>query len=237
MPTYYAHFPEDERPSKRRKTLKPVEEEPELEEARSAQEPFANDSVPEVQMNDDFGLGLDFGGGSLGDDFNPGVEPEPIPYLRSSEEPGQGRQNSRPPSVGGDFNFAPDSNDPNAGGSQRSSLFPWDNAGAGPSSSVDFGPDRVVVDRAETRVRNSPLMSSRRESSLGLSQTGSVGRGISPADLPSRGSQGFGEDFVFDGVDSLGQGNTRVVESQRTEADVASLERTTIDFLESVNSH
>jgi len=63
MPTYCAYFPEDERPSKRRKTLKPAEEEPELEEARSAQEPFPND-VPEVQMNDDFGLGLDFGGGS-----------------------------------------------------------------------------------------------------------------------------------------------------------------------------
>ncbi|THV04964.1 hypothetical protein K435DRAFT_961677 [Dendrothele bispora CBS 962.96] len=226
---------DDDRPTKRRKVREQVDDVPELEDPRSAQDHIPNDSIPEAAM--EFGLGLDFDDGGLDNGFYRGAEPEPIHTLRSSEEPGQGRQNSRPPSAGGDFNFEPDSNDLNAG-SQRSSLFPWDNAGAGTSSSVDLGPDRVSVDRAETRIRSSPIVNSRRDSPFGFSQTGSFGRGLSPADLGNRGSQTFGEDFVFDGVeDSQAQGNTRVetqTQTQRTEVDLAALEKNSFNFLEYV---
>ncbi|KAF5374749.1 hypothetical protein D9758_000295 [Tetrapyrgos nigripes] len=225
------HMPDDEPPSKRRKIQKQVVYE-ELETARSVQEEAPVDDMPEPMAEDHFGLGLDFGV-AFGDDFGGGANPEPEPShnLRSSEEPGQGRRDSRQLSIGRDFDFGPSSNDLNAG-SQRSSLFPWDNAGAGPSSSVDFGPDRVSVDRAETRIRSSPKVNSRRESSVGFSQIGSIGRGLSPADLGTRGSQVFGDDFIFDGVDDT-QGNTlETQQTQRTEADLAALEKNSFNFLE-----
>ncbi|KAJ8702578.1 R8 protein [Pleurotus ostreatus] len=93
-------------------------------------------------------------------DFEAPMEPLDAGRLRSSEEPGQGRNASRAPSVLGD-NFGFDFGvglDGQRGNSQRSSLFPWDNAGAS-SSVAGFAPfngsDRVSVDHAEMRLRGS----------------------------------------------------------------------------------
>ncbi|KAJ3751978.1 hypothetical protein EV360DRAFT_56004 [Lentinula raphanica] len=160
--------------------------------------------------------------------FDAGWNNDFEPRLRSSEEPGQARQMSKPPSdVGVNFSFdlGPFGRQE---GSQRSSLFPWDNAGAGPSSSVDGvggGSDRISIDRAEVRIRGSSF--SRRESSL-PSQNGSIGiRGISPADIGIRGSQTIGEDFVFSGKSSFHY-------SQKSELNLITLERNSFNFLEYV---
>ncbi|KAJ4484723.1 Rec8 like protein-domain-containing protein [Lentinula edodes] len=167
------------------------------------------------------------------------------PRLRSSEEPGQARQMSKPLSdIGANFSFDLGSLGRQEG-SQRSSLFPWDNAGAGPSSSVDAfggGSDRVSIDRAEIRIRGSSF--SRRESSLVPSQNGSTGiRGISPGDIGIRGSQVIGEDFVFSGVEpentqTMNTQNTQTmntntqIDSQKSDLNLITLERNSFNFLE-----
>ncbi|KAJ3779208.1 Rec8 like protein-domain-containing protein [Lentinula raphanica] len=173
--------------------------------------------------------------------FDAGWNNDFEPRLRSSEEPGQARQMSKPPSdVGANFSFdlGPFGRQE---GSQRSSLFPWDNAGAGPSSSVDGvggGSDRISIDRAEVRIRGSSF--SRRESSL-PSQNGSIGiRGISPADIGIRGSQTIGEDFVFSVEPEKTQNtNTQTmtmtqIDSQKSELNLITLERNSFNFLEYV---
>ncbi|KAJ4486110.1 Rec8 like protein-domain-containing protein [Lentinula aciculospora] len=162
--------------------------------------------------------------------------------LRSSEEPGQARHISKPPSdIGANFNFDLGSISRQEG-SQRSSLFPWDNAGAGASSSVDAfggGSDRISFDRAEVKIRGSSF--SRRESSLIPSQNGSTGiRGISPVDIRIRESQVINEDFVFSGV---GPENTQTMntqtmntntqlDSQKSDLNLITLERNSFNFLE-----
>ncbi|KIK70969.1 hypothetical protein GYMLUDRAFT_254265 [Collybiopsis luxurians FD-317 M1] len=159
------------------------------------------------------------------------------PILRSSEEPGQARQISRPPSdIGGNLSLDLGQQEL----SQRSSLFPWDNAG--PSSSVDRfggGSDRISIDRGEIRMRGSSF--TRRESSLALSQTGSAGaRGISPGDIGMRGSQIIGEDFIFSGVEpedtqtmNTQTMNTNTqIDSQKSEMNLMTLERNSLNFLE-----
>lgn len=119
-----------------------------------------------------------------------------------SKEPGQGRRLSQPPSMydhEADLGFNFGTQDPLAS-SQRSSLFPWDNAGVGSSSSGAFGPagsDRISFDRAEIKLRGSSL--SRRESSLIPSQIGSARNsvGFSPGAF-GKDSQIIGEDYVFE---------------------------------------
>ncbi|KAJ3799937.1 Rec8 like protein-domain-containing protein [Lentinula aff. detonsa] len=163
------------------------------------------------------------------------------PRLRSSEEPGQARQISKPPSdIGANFSFDLGSFGRQEG-SQKSSLFPWDNAGAGPSSSIDGvggGSDRISIDRAEVRIRGSSF--SRRESSLVPSQNGSTGiRGISPGDIGIRGSQVVGEDFVFSVEPENTQNmhtqtmNTNTqLDSQKSDLNLITLERNSFNFLE-----
>jgi meiotic recombination protein REC8, fungi type len=92
--------------------------------------------------------------------------------------------------------------------SQRSALFPWDDAGA--SSSISGAvlqgrqsSGKISVDHAETRMRGSSV--SRRGSSL-LSQHGEVfgGAGGFPV-IINESPQLNDEDFVFNGtsIDSL----------------------------------
>ena len=82
-------------------------------------------------------------------------------------------------------------------GSQRSSLFPWDNAGASSSNdAADAGlpGNENFVDHVDVRLRSSSLS----HHSPIVPSIATVGIGFSP--VPSgRGSQVFGEDFAFDG--------------------------------------
>lgn len=88
-----------------------------------------------------------------------------------------------------------------SGGSQRSSLFPWDNAG--PSSSGggnDVGPDIEDYPIEPVNVNlGSASINSRRESSLAPSHRGGVGGLTFSPVIEKGGSQIMGEDFAFDG--------------------------------------
>jgi hypothetical protein len=115
-----------------------------------------------------------------------------------SQEPGQGRRVSRLPSVGDNIGF--DIGTPHdLFGSQRSSLFPWDNAGMNSSSSAPGmpGSDQIYVDPVELKLRGSSQ--SRRSSSLIPSQIGSIAEGFSPAPL-RQSSQALPEDYVFESM-------------------------------------
>jgi len=85
-------------------------------------------------------------------------------------------------------------------GSQRTSLFPWDNAGASSSGGGnDADPD---IDHPIEPVNVTLLgsVNSRRESSLAPSQRGSVVGGLTFSPLIGKGgSQIMEEDFAFDG--------------------------------------
>lgn len=144
---------------------------------------------------------------------------------RSSEEPGQARRVSRPPSVfGSQFDLFGPGQDAFSG-SQRSALFPWDNAGA--SSSINGGTvgrgssARHSLGRADTRLRGSSV-SSRRESPLHPGRYPD-----SPLDFGGRHSLD-GEGFEFDvpGEESA------VVDSQQSDANLLTLERNSYHFLE-----
>ncbi|KAJ3937794.1 MAG: Rec8 like protein-domain-containing protein [Lentinula lateritia] len=224
---------EDEPPTKRRKVAA----------ARDRGfEDYMQVDDPEPNMENE----AEMGRGDEGNFFEAGWNDIDLePRLRSSEEPGQARQMSKPLSdIGANFSFDLGSLGRQEG-SQRSSLFPWDNAGAGPSSSVDAfggGSDRVSIDRAEIRIRGSSF--SRRESSLVPSQNGSTGiRGISPGDIGIRGSQVIGEDFVFSGVEpentqTMNTQNTQTmntntqIDSQKSDLNLITLERNSFNFLE-----
>ena len=83
-------------------------------------------------------------------------------------------------------------------GSQRSSLFPWDNAGASSSNgnAADGGlpGSENLVDHVDVRLRSNSLS----HHSPIVPSIATAGIGFSP--IPSgRGSQVFGEDFAFDG--------------------------------------
>lgn len=122
----------------------------------------------------------------------------------SHQEPGQGRfGSSRPASIRGS-NFGIDFAAQNSQGySQRSALFPWDNAGdGGASSSVTGFPlggenGDIPVDRVEVRLRGSTASAkSRRASSLLLSRMGSVG---GAPGSPLNEEEIIAEDFAFEG--------------------------------------
>jgi meiotic recombination protein REC8 len=87
--------------------------------------------------------------------------------------------------------------------SQRSSLFPWDHAGASSSvAGAPFGPpgsgsNRASIDRVETRLRSTESPLSRRESG---SATGKVA--FSPMSV-GRDNQLAGDDFAFDSQISI----------------------------------
>ncbi|KAI0068210.1 hypothetical protein BV25DRAFT_1911222 [Artomyces pyxidatus] len=159
-------------------------------------------------------------------------------HQRSSEEPGQGRHFSHPSSpLGGAFEFDLGRNVEPVSGSQKSSLFPWDNAG--PSSSViggaafDPGSDRVSIGHAEVRIRGSSAGRTKRDSSLGPSQFGSTvgGPGFSPGAFGRFGSQIDGDNFEFD-VPADVPSHAPVEESQQSDLNLVTLERNSFNFLE-----
>ena len=121
------------------------------------------------------------------------------------QEPGQARRISRSASVLGSQNLGFDLGPrETANGSQRSSLFPWDNAG--PSSSTGNGAFPIIGDEqavvpVDIRMRSSSV--SRRDSPLAPSLRGrlppqNITAGLSPT-AAGRNVQIFGEDFAFDG--------------------------------------
>lgn len=108
----------------------------------------------------------------------------------SPQEPGQGRRVSRPPSaVGSQFNFDPLLS--HNSGTQRSSLFPWDNAGA--SSSVGGGPASDFLPGSVLR-RGGGLSLSSRIGSPALHLIGA-----SPDGLAFNNRRTSAEHFEFDG--------------------------------------
>ncbi|PPQ76339.1 hypothetical protein CVT26_008967 [Gymnopilus dilepis] len=158
---------------------------------------------------------------------------EPADNRHSSEEPGQARRLSRSASVlGRDFLDFEARALNSRNGSQKSSLFPWDNAG--PSSSSGNIPLPDVLDKADTRLgsitsfsrRGSPMAGSQRDSLHAAAIS------FSPAPV-GRGSQIFGEDFAFDveGTAEETQLETQQ-ETQRSEANQLALERNSHNFLE-----
>ncbi|KAF7347844.1 RNA cytidine acetyltransferase [Mycena venus] len=222
--------PADEPPKKRRKIrdLSNMDDIPQ-QNVDDIPQDFGND-MREEAFDNDFNMQDADPGIGLGDDYigAPRDEQGSI-HRRSSEEPGQGRHVSRPPSVlASNFDIVPQLP---ASGSQRSSLFPWDNAGGGSSSDPEIGPmgsDRVSVDRADIRMRGSSL--SRRDSSLVPSQSGSVLDGLEFSPGFAKSSQALGEDYAFD-VDNQPQS---AVDSQRSDMNLITLERNSFNFLEYV---
>ena len=83
--------------------------------------------------------------------------------------------------------------------SQKTSLFPWDNAGLSSSSGVPRMPatDPIHVDSVELKLRGSSQ--SRRSSSLIPSQVGTMAEGYSPAPI-GQSSQVLPEDYVFESM-------------------------------------
>ncbi|KAL7285330.1 hypothetical protein ACG7TL_000425 [Trametes sanguinea] len=190
------------------------------------------------QMDVDQNLGYDLGGGDyIGfQDVGDGYE---LDRMRSSEEPGQARRGSRPPSALGshfDFDLRPTQDQGSA--SQRSAFFPWDHAG--PSSSAvgvayEFdGSDAYSALRSASKRGHS--IGSRRESLL-LPGAGAIPP--SPASMGLRSSQVGGEDFQFNAhrttwqvidMDVVPEEQGAVEESQQS--GILTLERNSFNFLE-----
>lgn len=87
--------------------------------------------------------------------------------------------------------------------SQKSSLFPWDNAGLSSSAAgapFDIGSDKISIGRDDLRLKDvSTGRYSGREGSLVPSQnSGPVTFGFSPATFGRTGSQ-INDSFEFDG--------------------------------------
>ncbi|OSD03409.1 hypothetical protein PYCCODRAFT_1466798 [Trametes coccinea BRFM310] len=178
------------------------------------------------QMDVDQNLGYDLGGGDYIGFQNAGDGYELDFRMRSSEEPGQARRGSRPPSALGshfDFDLRPTQDQGSA--SQRSAFFPWDHAG--PSSSAvgvayEFdGSDAYSALRSASKRGHS--IGSRRESLL-LPGAGAIPP--SPASMGLRSSQIGGEDFQFNVPEEQGA----VEESQQS--GILTLERNSFNFLE-----
>ncbi|KAF5317844.1 hypothetical protein D9611_014732 [Ephemerocybe angulata] len=168
----------------------------------------------------------------LQDDFN--AAPQENAHRASSEEPGQARRNSRPSSVFGgdfDFEFGAQQKDSGGPGSQRSSLFPWDNAGpssssANPGLGDDINDNNIPIDHVEIRLRGS---SRSRKSSVAPSQVGGVaGPGFSPIVINGTPAP---MDVDFDRGTGAAPGETQE-ETQKSEVHLATLERNSFNFLE-----
>ncbi|TCD71548.1 hypothetical protein EIP91_008929 [Steccherinum ochraceum] len=143
--------------------------------------------------------------------------------LRSSEEPGQARQASRPPSLpGSHLDLLGHGLPIDFSASQRSAMFPWDNAG-GLSSSVAGAPfEMVSSDRFSLSAGRGPRGSSRgsrRESPM-------FPRPDSPAGLDLGDVRMDGDAFEFNVPDVPG------VETQESDMNLLTLERHSFDFLE-----
>jgi meiotic recombination protein REC8 len=132
------------------------------------------------------------------------------------------------------------------GGSQRSSLFPWDNAGPSSGSGDVAGPDiDQPTEPVSVRLR-SDSVNSRRESPFAPSQRGSAVGGLTFSPVIGKGgSQIMGEDFAFDGwssfeimmlnefclVDNPVAEDTQQ-ETQKSDMNLVTLERNSYNFLE-----
>ncbi|KAF8622477.1 hypothetical protein AX15_006993 [Amanita polypyramis BW_CC] len=172
--------------------------------------------------------------GPIMDDVNRGgIEMVETGLYRSSEEPGQGRHASRPPSViGSNLGFDIRLHE-SLSQTQKTFMFPWDNAG--PSSSTGGAPfglfsnNQVFPEQADVHLRESSR--SRRRDSLAPSHIGSnfAAGDFSPAPV-GRGSQGLAEDYEFD-VKSSAR-NSVVPDARQTEMDMLALERNSLNFLE-----
>ncbi|KAF9015149.1 Rec8 like protein-domain-containing protein [Cyathus striatus] len=152
----------------------------------------------------------------------------------SSEQPEQARRVSRSESMIRESAFGLDISGETAStpnDSQKSSLFPWDNAV--PSSSEYFDPPQNLasadmdIDGAYTRLRSSS--NSRRNSSLLPSQNGSGfgGMGLSPGVAEALVSA---EDYVFEVDRSTPMEDTHT--KQRFNLNMAALEKNSSNFLE-----
>ncbi|KAF4623751.1 hypothetical protein D9613_001795 [Agrocybe pediades] len=223
------HYDGDEHPAKKRKT------------SRLRSNDNAEERMQEDQPYADGDWAMEWGAGNDGDMAM--MVDDPNPNRHSSEEPGQARRLSRSASVFG-ANLGFDIGTGGSGnGSQRSSLFPWDNAGGRASSSSGNVPfaqidsEQHPVEYVDVRLRSSSI--SRHGSPMvHNSQRGSVqGAGISfsPAQ-GGRGSQAFGEDFQFE-IDNQEQGTIpeeTQQETQKSELNLVTLERNSYNFLEYV---
>ncbi|KAG2023509.1 hypothetical protein CC2G_001155 [Coprinopsis cinerea AmutBmut pab1-1] len=202
---------EEERPvSKRRKTATP-----------------AVQDGPAAFVDHEYDVDFNF----MGD---PAQGEDPGALRRSSEEPGQGRYVSRPSSAFGGSNIGLEIGPLNgSNGSQRSSLFPWDHAGANSSSSgnVPFRDNDVVIDPVETRVRGS---SQSRRSSVPGSQQGRPGtpqgQGFSPVPVRLGSPKQQEPDYEFDVPDVLPEETQD--DTQKTEDNAIVLEKNSLNFLE-----
>lgn len=146
--------------------------------------------------------------------------------LRSSEEPGQGRQVSRRSSapshlLGIDVQIS--------GNSQRSTLFPWDNArDNSPGLDDNFRAgldDRMNVDYAETKLTRDS--SSRKASSI-PSRPQSLQFGVESPPALLRGS-GTDDDFMFD---VPADGPPAASDGSDSQASLHKLEKNSLNFLE-----
>ncbi|PPQ63779.1 hypothetical protein CVT24_004321 [Panaeolus cyanescens] len=149
---------------------------------------------------------------------------------QSSEEPGRGRRGSRAPSIDDLEAFGMDTarqDRGNAESSQKSSLFPWDNAL--PSSSSGNNPytqpdgDVIAPDMVDVRIRSRSI--SRRGSPLLSShghQNSFSGAGMSPM------TGNMAEDFMFQGphLEETQQ------DTQKSDANLITLEKNSFNFLE-----
>ncbi|TFK30430.1 hypothetical protein FA15DRAFT_607770 [Coprinopsis marcescibilis] len=159
-------------------------------------------------------------------------------YGRSSEEPGQGRHASRPSSIFGGSNLGIELPGPGeqlgSNDSQRSSLFPWDNAGIASSSSgnVPFkeGED-LQFDPVDIQLSGG---SKRRKTSVAGSQhgRGSTPRNSAFSPVPFRAvsPQQMDIDDEFNVQET--QPEETPEETQKSEVNVAVLEKNSFNFLE-----
>ncbi|KAH9944356.1 uncharacterized protein BXZ73DRAFT_87270 [Epithele typhae] len=143
-----------------------------------------------------------------------------ISRMRSSEEPGQARRGSRPPSALGShlgINLEPAHDI--ISGSQRSALFPWDHAG--PSSSVGGG----AGDAWKSASKRNSSHGSRRES-FAIPADSNIHS--SPVNFDFRSSVAGGDDFHFNVPDALDGPE----ESQQS--NILTLEKNSFNYLEYV---
>jgi len=170
-------------------------------------------------VNGDAGMYMDFGN-DFGNDENNNLESA---RLRSSEEPGQARHNSRPPSsIGSHLNIRPRDVPQESAivESQKGALFPWDNAGASSSSGFAFEfAGGTPIGGGDVRIdgRRSSRSPSQREGSV---------LAASPAQFRARNDRLSHDDFQF----QLPPENS-AIESQ-PETSLLTLERNSFNFLE-----
>jgi hypothetical protein len=161
-------------------------------------------------------------------------------HLLSTQEPGQVRHNSRPPSsIGSHLNIRPRDVPQESAiiESQKGALFPWDNAGASSSSGFAFEfAGGTPIGGGDVRIdgRRSSRSPSQREGSV---------LAASPAQFRARNDRLSHDDFQFQCNNSVPSSRTfakrfgivppenSAIESQ-PETSLLTLERNSFNFLE-----